>query len=354
MSLGISRLRVRVGGRSVIRCGVILLCWGVALMVLIAAIMTRWPAWWLNERLGWIGSIGSNFMSAMFLGGLAVCVVLSGLRRWVALGLAAVGVIVSGWAVLSSLPRAGWSDSPMSEGVEADEWGRVRVLVFNVRGHSIDEDALVEIVRSSEADVVVLLEPYAPSVRALRDDVVVSSRFPHSLVPRNVGKGTYLALSRWPLVSGESWELPVEAKGVIAAIVDRPGGAFGLGMLHPSSPRTPRSARLGQEAVRGALSGYEHRFGGSMPVIIGADLNGTASSVRGLLMRRSGYRASKPLFRWEGTWPADRHAAARVAIDDVWVRGAVRAVSWETLKPAGSDHVPVLVDLEVAHGGEDG
>ena len=352
--------RGRLGGgggawwrRGRVGVAVTVLAWAVVIAVAAVCFGARSPAWWMGERVGWVSHIASNFavwigVCAVFVGGFVLL-----LRVWGAGVVCVVSGLVCLSALVLSLPRAGsGGGGGGAAGADGGGWdGRVRVLHFNVKGLDVDDGALLRAIRSREPDVVALAEPGWRTMNAIGEDAVLGVRYGYAFRPRNVGKGTYAVFSRWPIVGVGDWEVPTRAEGVMAVGIETPGGVMGFGVLHPMSPRTPGTASRGTGFLRESLEVYGDVFlDRGLPVVVAADLNGTAVSERGRLMGDAGMRASKPLLRLVGTWPAALRPALRVPIDDVWVSAGVVSERWEALDRMGSDHVGVVVDLLIGPG----
>ena len=82
-----------------------------------------------------------------------------------------------------------------------------------------------------------------------------------------------------------------------------------------------------------------------------ADLNATPWSPHfGDLLRDAGLRDARRGFGHQPTWPAPLGAAARIPIDHCLVSAGIAVRDLRVTAPIGSDHLPVVVDLELTGG----
>ena len=259
----------------------------------------------------------------------------------------------------SDRAQAGCRDR--STGAPAAE-GRVRLLHFNCSSRPTPPDVYA-LFDACHADVVSVTEPNVYVQFDVIYDDKPQSEFPHRVkryfrdLPTGQ-RGAGFVLSKFPLTP-----FPVEpdARGehveeIIAAVVEAPS-RFGLIAVHPRSPRTRVRWSDGHE-LTGAAAGVARRMREQgLPVVLLADLNSTPSGWRSReLYFEGGLRRAKPVFDVQGTYPThlalgQRRTATRwpltIAIDDAFLGGPVMLHGWSLLDPIGSDHWPVLVDLEI-------
>ncbi len=316
-----------------------LVAWPLAIACLVVSLFARFPPD-SETTLAHYANVASSFVAPLFVVAASLALLTLALRFWACLVVATASLVVCGWAVLS-VPRQHSTGAPTVGQIP------VRVLHWNVRHSNRDPEPLVELLVRHEPDVVILLETFGSMHVALREDPRIGSRYPYRLTPRNVGKGMRVILSKHPLRGADDWSPPDRAEGPAYAIAEMHGVSVGLMAIHPLSPRTPENAATGRRSVRASATLLDERFGPTTPVVLGADLNASPTSARARsLYESTSLRPSKPLVRFDGTWPAGVAGPLRVAIDDVWTRGPFRVIEWTTLDTAGgSDHRPVLVDL---------
>ncbi|WP_433359293.1 endonuclease/exonuclease/phosphatase family protein [Streptosporangium sp. CA-115845] len=254
-----------------------------------------------------------------------------GLRRWAAAALALVTSVVLTTAVL---PRYfGDGDQPAS-----DE--RLRVLAANLAVGAGDTDALMDLVRSLDPDVLALQE-LTPAARERLEAAGLRRRMPH-LVDRAVngvhGSGIY---SRHPIT-----EQPLIALGRFRqarGVIRHPSGhEVEVVSVHPCAPRYDYKVRCWDEGLR-ALP----RAGGQLRVLAG-DFNATLDHglVRDLL--GSGYRDAADV-TGNGlipTWPQQGwEPLPGVTIDHVLADSRMAVNSFSVHPLPDTDHRPVFAEL---------
>jgi endonuclease/exonuclease/phosphatase (EEP) superfamily protein YafD len=203
--------------------------------------------------------------------------------------------------------------------------------------------AIAQIVES-DADLVALQEIDTNGAEQLAGSAALAVAFPHQLiVPARRGRGLAL-LSRLPFVETEPVEL-LPGRSALRAQIAIEDEVVTIWTLHPASPRTSADRRLRDQE----LDSLRRRLDDSTLVVIAGDLNATTfhPALRrffGAGFRDAHAQAGNAL---AGTWPASRLWPIRVAIDHVLVGKGVGVVGTRQGRPAGSDHVPVVVDLRV-------
>jgi len=129
----------------------------------------------------------------------------------------------------------------------------------------------------------------------------------------------------------------------VEVVVDVAGVPVRLLGVHPLSPSTERRAALRDAQLRFAR---EWAAGSDVRTIVAGDLNATPWSyafrrierVGGLVNSQRGYGL-------ELTFPAAGNPLVQVSIDHVLYSQGLRVIDRRLGVPAGSDHLPVIVDL---------
>ncbi len=315
------------------------LAWLVAAPLAAAALLAL-----LGGRT-WPGGVLSSFapqLAVLAIGGLLVIAVL---RRWLALFALFVGLAALAWML--RLPRAASVSGPPAPG-----GATIRVLQFNAYALNRTPAEAFDVVMASDADIVSIIDPPGGLVARLRSSAERAARWPYGEIPPNASTGWTMLLSRWPqspvpeaIVGADV----VSHRGGRVQMVRTPAGPVAVVQLHPLSPRTAASAAAGDAALDraiGAIAGGLALL--DVPILVACDLNGTPTSDRGRrLALGADLRAGKPRWLIDGTWPADRHALLRIAIDDVYLSRDLRLRSWRTLDGGGSDHRAVEAEIDV-------
>ena len=220
---------------------------------------------------------------------------------------------------------------------------RVRFLVSNVRMSNRDPSRLIALVRRERPDILILLEPDA----AWRQSIApIAADFDHR-IERLLDTGYGMLLwSRLPLSDSAVRDLLVRDVPSIRTRVTLPcGDPFRLHALHPEPP-VPSQDSEGRDAEIG-LTGIEAKAD-PLPVIVTGDLNDVAWSdttrrfqrLSGLLDPRVGcglfntYHAQRPWLRWP--------------LDHLFHDPRFRMVRMARLPDIGSDHFPMLFELELS------
>lgn len=268
---------------------------------------------------------------AALLGGVGVGVALA--RRWVPAALFLVAAAAN-LAVIAPLYAGG------SVAHAAAASPRLRLMFTNVLMENRAHARVLDAIRAADPDVVVAAEIDAAWWDALRAGLP-EHRFTLA-DPRADNFGIGL-LSRVPLAGAEIAYLG--SLGVPTVIAGIPLGARPVTLLatHTVPPVSPsafreRNAHLAELArrVRGATG----------PAVVLGDLNVTPFSPWFAdLLRDADLRDSLVGHGPQGSWPADLRVL-RIPIDHCLVSPAIRILDRWVGPPVGSDHLPVVVDLD--------
>lgn len=242
----------------------------------------------------------------------------------------ALWLLTAGWCV-GELASHGRGVSP--EAGSAD----LRLFVFN--GNSLNEsiDEIVAEIERADPDIAVVCEMSANFVRPYYREGPGEMKHVAVRAPIPGTTAWVMVLSRWPLHTISEDEDPY-----IHVRVDAPFGGFELVGLHLPSPRSHGRWSRGVRIVREL-----DRPDQGVPMLLAGDFNGSPWGVRDRDAREVlGMRRAKPVLTFDGTFPSALPWPGRIPIDGVWVDGSWRVVSWEVGSPAGSDHAPVIVELE--------
>ena len=251
-------------------------------------------------------------------------------RRWVAAVILVLG------AVLSSIPAL----TPLRAVSECAESTPLTVLSFNAKFARADPAQLVERIRSSGADVVVLVETDETLIDAVLNVEGLGSALPYRT--REVSAGAVngsVILSAFSLRDEE--DIPGSVFDQVSAVAALPGGGeVRLAAVHPPSP-------VGQPMDwHDAISDIDSwiREASDTRLVIAGDLNSSYAHpvFRELTSSlRNAAEAAGPI-PWP-TWPQEKPVPAFTAIDHVLARGAV-PTGWESFYIEGSDHRGVVGD----------
>jgi vancomycin resistance protein VanJ len=232
------------------------------------------------------------------------------------------------------------------------------VMTYNLGNGLASPGRLVDLLRTSPADVVGLQELAPSQAEAIRDGL--QEAYPHQvLFPTGFsGKGL---LSRMPLVTQDQLHFYPDRPDLHAR-VQAPGGALLVVVAHPPPPKVGwRGLVFDARAVRQIVS-LARLASANPPAVLMGDFNMTARHAVHALLRRRGLRdafdaagrgrgATLPLrvghssrlrIRPGPGWPT-LFPVARV--DYIWHTPDLVALEAWVGADAGSDHLPVLARL---------
>ena len=314
------------------------LAWGAALACLLPAGAA------LSPGVSWHVSLLADLAAQGVIGVALVVVVAIALRRRGPAALAGAAAIVLVGSLVASRPGAGPAPA---------ESVSVRLLQFNVLSSNDRPGDVIDLVESSGADVVSLIEPSNGVIRLLRDERALMDSHPYRWIPGRAGAGWSVVLSRWPQLAPPALT-PSPSRTVRgrsrAMVIGRPEAPFALLQIMPHSPRSPSRWAEGNESLDRAIRvGLDELLPLDLPLVVVGDLNGTPTGPRSRRLRAAlGVRHTKPLLAPAGTWPSSLPWPLSLVIDDALVSPGVRVASWRALGDAvGSDHRAVLVELEI-------
>jgi endonuclease/exonuclease/phosphatase family metal-dependent hydrolase len=231
-------------------------------------------------------------------------------------------------------------------------------MTLNVGNGLAEPRRLAEVVYGSGADVIGLQELAAAQAEILSRDV--STRYPSQvLIPSGfTGKGL---LSRVPVVSHELLDLHPERPD-LRALVDFAGLRVQVLVAHPPPPQVV-SRRLRFDAR--ALAQFESLAGillARPPSVLLGDLNMSSRNpiyaqfeAAGLhdAFAAAGFGRGWTLPKRLGHSTRLKHGLERLPlrpvmrVDYIWTTGDVSAAAAWVGEDAGSDHLPVLADLDM-------
>lgn len=249
------------------------------------------------------------------------------------------GVIAILAAVLGALPLVDYL-VPSREPLELESSGSLRVLSLNAWFRNDDPNRLVEYLETSGADVIVLQELSEDEARALHARLKV---YPYAFV-EGASASDAVLLSRWPISASDVVPLVSDGVGVIRATIDWQGKSFTLIGAHLHWPIGPRSAERRNSELAGLalLAQSQHE-----PLVILGDFNITPWSPHfETFLQVSGLRDCARGNGLDPTWPS-QFILAGIRIDHCFMSSHWRALDAHTGPHVGSDHRPMIVELEL-------
>ena len=212
----------------------------------------------------------------------------------------------------------------------------IRLLNINVLQDNRDFQRTLDLVRRTDADVVLFLETDQGWADALAP---LHATYPHrSSVPIGNTYGMIL-MSRWPMEANVRYRVKPDIPSIDALVTMPSGERIMLYALHPEPPAP--GDNTGPRDVELVIAGREVRADGRASLILG-DLNDVAWSatsklfreVSGTLDPRVGrglyptFNAKYPLFQWP--------------LDHMFVTPHWEIEGINRLETVGSDHYPIF------------
>lgn len=234
-------------------------------------------------------------------------------------------------------------DPPQSN-VESAEQRRFRLLVTNVEMENNEFEKWSQVVQNTDADVVIAAEideRWKPTLEKLK------SIFPHQIIyPQDNWYGMAM-LSRLPILESEIRFRVQDDIPSIDAMIELPSGeAIRVIGVHPRPPEPIRdndaTARDAELVLWGKELAEDDR-----PIVIGGDLNDVAwSPSTRLFLRLSQLLDPRRGRGFYNSFHAD-HVWMRFPLDHVFHSTHFAIRELKRLEHVGSDHFPILIDLQL-------
>lgn len=300
--------------------------------------LSRKTVWWVR---------GADFPRAQLaaLGGGLLVAMIAVLDRddskaWFVIGVTALGVVYQLWWIWPFTPYFPKEVKKATRGSKDD---RLRILSFNVLMTNDRAEDLVRMVREKNPDLLVVLETNSRWERAL---AVLEGDYPHTLkcaLENLYGMHLY---SRLPLEDAKIQFLVEPDKPSMHTLLVLPSGRrVCLHCLHPAPPsptENETSRERDAELVMVGRSVADARY----PVIVSGDLNDVAWSPTTRLFRKVSRLLDPRIGRGIFNTFHAKHWFLRWPVDHFFHSDDFKLVSLERLPACGSDHFPVLIELE--------
>ncbi len=257
-------------------------------------------------------------------------------RRWRLAVICGLSAGVNAFLVLSLL----WPPAK----VVSEDGMRLRLATINVHSANQRSDLVLEFLGSADVDVILLMEVNERWMSALES---LHSAYPYYLAePRDDDFGMAL-FSRRPLTNATVIELGGAELPSIEAEVVADNRRIHLLGTHPLPPGSAAYARLRNEQYRQIAAHVQNR---SHPTVVFGDLNATPwSPYFADLLRDGGLQDSSQGLGLFGSWPAWL-PFGRIPLDHCLVSPSIQVVGKRLGPSIGSDHLPLVVDLQMPEG----
>lgn len=285
-------------------------------------------------RLWWLFELTSHFRLhlAIALGALAVIWVRK--QRWRMAAICGAATAVNAGLVFFLL----WPDAHPA----ATAGPRLRLIALNVHTANERNDLVLDFLRRTEADVILLMEVNERWMSALGS---LHTNYPHGLAePREDNFGIAL-FSRLPLTNSVVVEFGKAELPSIATTIAVGGQSVFLLGTHPLPPGSAEYARLRNEQLR-EIAVHVRRQ--TMPAIVLGDLNTTPWSPYFSELRRDGGLKNTSQGRGlYGSWPAWM-PCARISLDHCLATPSIHVIKKQPGPQVGSDHLPLVIELQIS------
>lgn len=294
----------------------------------LAAFFGRY-VWWLDV----LANFRLQYLVALFV--LGVALLFSRLRN---LGFGILFVAAINFALVAPLYLGSPGDSEISAPT-------IRVMSFNLLSNNEEYGEVVDFIEANQPDIVLLHEASLPWESAMQ-----SSDLGYNVVrvrSDDLIFGTLIMMKHPAVITSFGF---AETDPRAVEIAYRPDGFSEDVMIlssHPLSPANEERASL-RDAQLGFAADWASRQQGAHMVV--GDFNATPWSWPFRRLIGQGLRNSQIGFGLQATFAANSNSLFRIPIDHLLYSEGLR-VRNRRLGPAlGSDHFPIIVDLELATG----
>jgi endonuclease/exonuclease/phosphatase (EEP) superfamily protein YafD len=255
------------------------------------------------------------------------------------------GVALAGSLAYQGLriyPYTPLASRDIRDALPGDEARSLRILIANVLMENRRDGDFVALVRETDPDLILAVETDVWWDERLR---VLDGDYPHAI---KRPQGNYYGMHLFSRLELDAVKLRFlvedDIPSIRATVRLRSGGSVEFFGLHPRPPEPQQDTE--ERDAELLIVGREVKEHGG-PAIVAGDLNDVAWSnttrlfqrVSGMLDPRRGrgmfstFHADYPMFRWP--------------LDHVFHDGAFTLVGLQRLRSIGSDHFPVLAELQL-------
>jgi endonuclease/exonuclease/phosphatase (EEP) superfamily protein YafD len=232
-----------------------------------------------------------------------------------------------------------WSLAPWFVGQPASASYEMRVLLSNVNAANTSYQALIDLIRVENPDVVVLQEAGRGWLQAMS---VFSETYPFMRFAPNRDKAGIALMSRFPFEEEGDDGLGFPS---IVARIRADGASVSIVSLHPPPPVTDELLDERNQQLQAAASAAMEL---PRPAILAGDLNTSVwSPYYARLVEESGLVSARKGFGIVPTWPTHMRLMM-IPLDHCLVSKDVRVTNCRAAADIGSDHLPLIVDLVFA------
>ena len=301
-----------------------------------------WIVWFVGSCLGlatlagflgglwWVLDLLAGFRHQL-AAGLLVCTLVAAVGKWKRTA-AAVGLL----AIVNLIFIA-----PLFIGPSRPASGELRIVSFNVLASNESYSDVIEFIRETHAEVVVLHEINGRWEEAVEQAARTYDDWPYEVTEtRGDGDlfGSLVLVEAGATV--ESFGFGLSDPRAVEVVL--PNGVALLA-VHPLAPSSQFRARQNDRQLQFASDWAANRAG---PTVVVGDFNATPWSYPfRRLMASTDLRNSARGFGLELSYPADANPFLRIPIDHLLYSDELAVVDRRLGPAMGSDHFPLTVDL---------
>jgi endonuclease/exonuclease/phosphatase (EEP) superfamily protein YafD len=217
----------------------------------------------------------------------------------------------------------------------------VRIAALNLLWRNTRHAEALAWARGTDADILVFVEVdprWQQALQALRP------QYPHERALQRAGHSGTLLLSRWPLTAATPLDAGTPGTPELMADVATPGGVLRVIAVHATWPLGPAvsAARAREFALIADTASAT-----TLPLVAIGDFNVTPASPHFTTLLERGRLSDAAAGRgWQPTWPSLLPWLG-LRIDHALVSPQVAVNSYARGRVEGSDHRPIVVDLQV-------
>ncbi|PCI55865.1 MAG: hypothetical protein COB36_03445 [Alphaproteobacteria bacterium] len=221
----------------------------------------------------------------------------------------------------------------------------LKVLSFNVYFKNDNYESIYQILKTSEADIIVLQEAQLGFMRYGHGRLKVDYPFYYPAIEGD-RYGRWTLYSRYPVIETRALNVAGARSVALYAKIDVNGRIVNVITLHAKSPKTLnrieiRNARLDGlgSVVRGIMRDNQY-------VIVAGDFNNVPwHPTMTTFKERTGLRNNNVVYNYFGTWPAWFPSFFSIPIDHIFYDQSFHHVLYSRKPSVGSDHYPFSADL---------
>lgn len=342
----------------------------LVLVVATALPLLRSDAWWI--RIFDFPRVQIAALIALALAGYVVLRLCGQLRTW-DYALAAAAGLGLVWQLFSIAPYTPLYPHAMSNSHVDNDSNRISLLIYNVLHDNREVEALRDLIRDNDPDIILLSEPtqwWLEQLDGLEDD------YPYTLFEPQENHYGKLLYSRLELKDPEiRFLIEPGIPSIRTQVLLRSGRVVTLYGVHPRPPGLQRPSGKQADGIaedkrkenpdgeredtdmRDAellLIAKEVRGLGDVPVIVAGDFNDVAWSRTTHLFQRIGELLDARVGRGIINTFNARNPLLRFPLDHVFASQHFLLVELRRLPDIGSDHFPMLVVLDYDPGASAG